>query len=135
MHDGYEIGYGKPPKHGQFKKGRSGNPKGRPKGARNLKTELEEELAEPILVKEAGKPRKVSKQRAVIKSLLAKALGGDARAAGVLINMIVRLLADVGEAEAGQDISADDQAILQRFRAQVLREVAKTEEGNDDRHQ
>ena len=28
----YEVGYKKPPKEGQFKKGQSGNPRGRPKG-------------------------------------------------------------------------------------------------------
>ena len=31
----YEVGYGKPPEASKFKKGKSGNPKGRPKGARN----------------------------------------------------------------------------------------------------
>ena len=44
----YEVGYGKPPKSGQFKPGQSGNPKGRPKGAKNFKTELATVLANMI---------------------------------------------------------------------------------------
>ena len=69
----YKIGYGKPPKSGQFKRGRSGNPKGRPKGSLKLATDLAAELNEQITVREDGKPRRVSKQRALIKSLMAKA--------------------------------------------------------------
>jgi Family of unknown function (DUF5681) len=73
----YKIGYGKPPKSGQFKRGRSGNPKGRPKGSQKLATDLAAELNEQITVREDGKSRRVSKQRALIKSLMAKALQGD----------------------------------------------------------
>jgi len=36
--EGYEIGYGNPPKHTRFRPGRSGNPAGRRKGVRNLMT-------------------------------------------------------------------------------------------------
>ena len=42
--DDYEVGYGKPPRHTWFKKGQSGNPRGRPCGSKNLKTLLSEAL-------------------------------------------------------------------------------------------
>ena len=43
----YEVGYGKPPRHSRFVKGRSGNPRGRPPGTKNLKTLLSEALKSP----------------------------------------------------------------------------------------
>src|SRR6478609_8709514 len=88
----YEVGYGRPPQHTRFRPGCSGNPKGRPKGTQNLKTDLMEELSERISISEGGKPKKLSKQRALLKSLLAKAITkSDARAANILLNLMVRL--------------------------------------------
>ena len=46
----YEVGYGKPPRHTRFIKGQSGNPRGRPTGAKNLKTLLSEALNETVIV-------------------------------------------------------------------------------------
>ena len=40
----HEVGYGRPPKHTQFKAGTSGNPKGRPKGSLNLMNAIMKEL-------------------------------------------------------------------------------------------
>ena len=81
----YEVGYRRPPKATRFKPGRSGNPKGRPKGSPNLATDLSAELGEQITVREGGQARRVSKQRALIKSLTAKALQGDVRATTALL--------------------------------------------------
>lgn len=120
MSEDYDVGYRKPPKHTRFRKGRSGNPSGRPKEARNLKTELEEELQELISVKEGGVPLIITKQRAMLKRLTAGAVQGDTKAATLLINMINRLLHEDEPEELSEDISAEDQAILERFEKQIL---------------
>jgi hypothetical protein len=110
---GYEIGYGKPPRHTRFKPGQSGNPRGRSKGTRNLKTDLAEELAERIAISEGGRRRAVSKQRGMLKQLMAKALKGDVRAANTVLGLVERLL----DARADTDtaLPAQDQAIISEF--------------------
>jgi hypothetical protein len=51
----YEVGYGRPPRHTRFELGRSGNPRGRPGGSKNLSTLLSEALQEPVIVVENGR--------------------------------------------------------------------------------
>jgi Family of unknown function (DUF5681) len=111
----YEVGYGRPPKYTRFKQGHSGNPKGRLRGTKNLKTDLMEELSERISISEGGKPKKLSKQRALVKSLMAKAIKGDARALGILLNLMVRVLGVAELEKEGDLISEDDLAILDNF--------------------
>lgn len=113
--DADKPGYKRPPRTTQFKTGRSGNPKGRPKGARNLKSELNDELGEIISVKEQGRSKTITKQRALIKSLMAQAVQGDTRAANTLINMMFRLLRPELEEEMPAELSKEDQAILDTF--------------------
>lgn len=78
--DEYEVGYGKPPKNGRFKKGQSGNPKGRPKGVRNFQTEVEDILRSKVTVTVAGKPKSIGTVTAALMRLKEKALKGDQRA-------------------------------------------------------
>ena len=75
----YKIGYGKPPRHTQFIPGQSGNPKGRPKGSKNLATVLGKTLSERIHVSENGQRRSISKLEAAVKQLVNKAASGDPR--------------------------------------------------------
>jgi hypothetical protein len=96
----YEVGYRKPPKHTQFKKGQSGNPRGRPRGTRNLATDLSAELSELVTVREAGHSRPISKQRALINSLMAKALKGDTRAAAMVLALHARIVPEQPESKA-----------------------------------
>ena len=71
--DDDRIGYGRPPKSTQFKKGVSGNPRGRPRQVTNLTADLREELAELVRVRDGDREYPVTKQRAVLKALIAAA--------------------------------------------------------------
>ncbi|MGO9390702.1 DUF5681 domain-containing protein [Rhodoblastus sp.] len=86
------IGYGRPPLHSRFKPGESGNPRGRPKGAVSFKADLLEELSETIAV--GGGEVRITKQRAIVKRLVAASLDGNPKATTALINLCVKLLPD-----------------------------------------
>ena len=75
-----KVGYQRPPVESQFRKGQSGNPRGRRKGQRNLGPVLAEVLRQTVTVKQEGKSQRMSKGEAVIKVLLTKATKGDSRA-------------------------------------------------------
>jgi hypothetical protein len=120
----YKVGYGKPPQATQFKRGRSGNPEGRRKGSLNLVTDLSAELSEKITVREAGRPRRVSKQRALIKSLMAKALQGDVRASAAVLALYARVGLDAADDNA-QPVDTAEFEILRRFAPRLLKAIAK----------
>lgn len=73
----YDVGYGKPPSHTQFKKGQSGNPRGRPKGTTNLATTLKRTLNEKVTITENGRQKAISKGEAAIKQLVNRAAQGE----------------------------------------------------------
>ncbi len=112
-------GYGKPPKRHQFKPGQSGNPRGRPKGTKNLKTDLEEELSELIFIREGGSEKRISKQRGVIKALVAKSVNGDVRAMNAVLALKLRLVFKDSEPDDEVDLSAEDTAIVDGFLARL----------------
>jgi hypothetical protein len=58
----YIVGYGRPPKERQFAAGKSGNPKGRPKGSRTMGAMLQDILNQKIAVTENGKTRRIPTQ-------------------------------------------------------------------------
>ena len=96
--NGYTVGYGKPPAHGQFLQGQSGNPSGRRKGVRNLKTDVKRTLATLVKVKAGGRTRKKSTQESALMVLREKALRGDARSLDRLLDLAVRFNNDAAEA-------------------------------------
>jgi len=86
----YDIGYRRPPPSGQFKKGASGNPKGRPKGSKNLFTLLEYELNQKVMVNEGGRRKSVTRMQAIVMRLISAALQGDPKALAALLDLLRR---------------------------------------------
>ena len=78
------VGYKKPPKAHQFKPGQSGNPSGRRKAQPTFANDLADELRKSITLHEKGREKKITKQRAFIKTLTALAIKGDIRAINAL---------------------------------------------------
>jgi hypothetical protein len=91
----YEVGYGKPPVETQFKKGRSGNPSGRPRGAKNkpvtneaLKQIILKEAYREIHINEEHGPVTMPIAQAVVRSITVKAAKGDHRSQKLLTDMV-----------------------------------------------
>lgn len=128
----YVVGYQRPPQATRFPKGQSGNPHGRPKGTKNLKTDLQEELVEQIRVTEGGRTVVISKQRAIVKRTIELSLKGNMQATYLVTKLIAGYLAMDEPGEPSASLSIDDRAILARFLEQRLppAEAPQTKKGD-----
>jgi hypothetical protein len=115
----HDVGYGRPPKGTQFRPGRSGNPAGRRKSVRNLKTDVQRTLKVPLKVNVSGCPRKISTQEGALLLLREKVLKGDARAIDGLLEFARLFNNEAAEIGPAQALSSEDQAILDAFRAEI----------------
>jgi hypothetical protein len=70
----YPVGYGRPPKHTQFKPGQSGNPKGRREGSKNVATLIDEHLRRRVPASVDGKRQRITKAEALVVQTLNKAI-------------------------------------------------------------
>jgi hypothetical protein len=114
----YLIGYRRPPVTSRFQPGSSGNPKGRPKNSKNLKTLIRQAMTAKISIREGPNSRWVSKIEGVVLRQLQSALKGDERSAMAVIKMATQMGfledADSNSAEATA-LSASDERILEQL--------------------
>jgi len=105
----YVVGKCKPPIHTQWPPGQSGNPSGRPKGRRNLKTELKELLCKQITIRDGETERKLSLPAANIFAHGVKGAKGDARSTALYLNTLrqMGLLEEVDAPQIGAAIRGD----------------------------
>lgn len=110
-------GYGRPPKNSQFKKGQSGNPKGRPKGTLNFVCVLQRTLRERVVINENGRRCTITKLEAAIKQLVNRAAGGDMaafRTLSVLAYSAEEQLA-TDNSSGTKQLSEVDQKVMRNF--------------------
>lgn len=113
----YEVGYGRPPEHSRFRKGQSGNPRGKVKGRRSLKAILAEELSARMTIGINGRQVTASRQQLMVQTLTARAAAGDTRAARMVIELILQVFGADGQDGVRQPLSAQDQRLLDQLLA------------------
>lgn len=119
----YSVGYGKPPKHTQFRKGQSGNPKGRPKFAKGLNTIIREEMLAKIPVRTRRGERYIPRAQAMVLKLLELAGKGDMRALRLLLDLYASAVPDTSAANDSADVvdfTDADQEILNLLKGRLL---------------
>lgn len=129
--DGDKVGYGNPPRHSQFRPGQSGNPRGRPRGARGVKTDLAAELSSVWTTSINGRAIKGTKQRLMFRTLTARAATGDVKAAAILLPLILQVLGIEDRGGERLRLSPQDQALLDQLLGSNAGEIPERHLGPD----
>lgn len=123
---GKEAGYCNPPKDTRFRKGCSGNPKGRPRRSASFVEMFQRTLREKVIINENGRRRRISKLEAAIKQQVNKAASGDQKALKLLAGIGQLIRSVVVEAPVQEPSFTDaDKKIIERLltRFNPVREV------------
>jgi hypothetical protein len=122
----YRVGRCRPPRHTRFKKGQTGNPRGRKKGRRNLRTVVQSELNQRIRLREGDKVRAATKQEALVMTLFDGALKRDPKATVALLKLLqsVGIMAEAPEPTSSEPVTDRDAEIIADF---LRRQGASTE--------
>ncbi len=123
----YAVGYGRPPADTRFRKGQSGNPRGRPKGIKSLAQLLTEKFARRVTVQENGRPRQMGMLEVLIQKLINDAARGNHRAMRMVLDLWERSGEVADQNVAVTDLAAEDQAIITAY----LKKMQSEEKGKD----
>jgi hypothetical protein len=116
----FEVGFGKPPRSTQFKPGQSGNPAGRPLGAKNFANAIEQELDTRVTVTENGRRKQISMRQVIAKRLVNKAASGDLKAIPLLLNEARARESNLPAVEPDQVFDTpEDQKVLASILARI----------------
>ena len=111
----YVVGYRRPPKATRFTAGKSGNPKGRPKGSRSVGAVLQDIIQQKIAVTENGKTRRISALEVMLRRLANDAMRSDAGAMKLLLSLVDRYGDSPEAALRLGDLLAEDRDILAQY--------------------
>ena len=119
----HEVGYGRPPLHARFKPGQSGNPKGRPRRRPDLLAEIMAELMQLVTITANGRRERVTKLRALVRSIYVDALKGDRHARELMLKHMANF-AGVTTGEVS-GFRPEDAEIIQRHHARYGRRLSR----------
>jgi len=118
--DDSDVGYGKPPRAHQFKPGESGNPKGRPKGAKSEETIVRELLQQKISLNERGRARRITIHEGIFRRIIEDCLKGNTKSAAFLLNRHHAMTSgEPMESGLGEDDDAVLEAYLQKYQSKL----------------
>jgi hypothetical protein len=120
--DDDDTGYKKPPKHTRFRKGQSGNPKGRPRKIKDPTRLLEIELDKTITIKDGSR---MTKREAFMTALVNDAITGKNHSRPLLLALL-----NVSNPPQPFELSEDDAADLEKHAREFIN--AKKLEDDDD---
>jgi Family of unknown function (DUF5681) len=112
------VGYGRPPVASRFRPGKSGNPKGRPKGAKNLKSLIRDAMIAGIPIQEGERTRRVTRLEGVVLRQIQSALRGNDKSAMAVVKMALQLGFLQDSSDSGEiSLSREDEQILNELLA------------------
>ena len=121
-----DVGYACPPRTHRFKPGQSGNPKGRPKGAKNESTILREIFERKIESRTGNRSRKITILEGILLRITEDSLKGNTKSAAFLLNRYAAMVS--GELQR-QDLNDDDRAVLEAFAQRI--DARRTSDGGE----
>ncbi len=122
------TGYANPPQETRFQKGKSGNPKGRPKGDKNYLALANKELSQKVPITESGRHKTISKKEVFIKTAINKGIAGDNK----FTNIAFTIMQDAEKYNERKNFDEKEQSkinqeIIENFRKRVLEEHKELE--------
>jgi len=120
-------GYKNPPKEHQFRKGVSGNPKGRPRKKKqsssdpglDLIVSVHSELRKSVFVQENGKHREISKLDAFSAQLVAQSVNGKPSQQKMLLSLLMLDTHEETEKQTLEQLKSHDEDLLNELYEQL----------------
>jgi hypothetical protein len=130
----YAVGYGRPPKHAQFKPGQSGNPQGRSPQTRNFKTMVKKVVEEQVQLREGGKVRRMPKIEALFRTVMSRAFKGDPKFVASFLVILKQSGYGADATEVSTELlqGVDHEAVLKGYLVRLGLEEAREGDSSAD---
>ena len=129
----YVVGYARPPVPTRFPPGRSGNPRGRPKGSKSIGQVLRAALLRRVVIHENGRAKRIRLQDAIIQGLVHDAARRNLNATKLLFALMDRYGDTGATAIKASELEADDRAIIASYLAVANKADDLTDQVSDER--